>query len=248
MITAIYPHQHGVYDSHMNLPIHSADDPDNSGDTASFSGVSPLLSPAPDNTLSEATEPDELPEPSLPPYEGVSLNNVLVITNAALAEQARIALMAADVLGFDTESRPTFIRGQHSSGPHLIQLATDTQAFLFPVLDSLYLEPAKQALEASHILKVGFGLGDDQSRLRARLGISPQNVLDLSRAMRKKKGSDMGAKSAVALFFGMKLQKSKKISTSNWSLAPLTERQIKYAADDAQVALLTYRHWLAQQP
>lgn len=231
----------------MNLPTHSADDPNNSGDAASFTSGSPESPSATDNTLSEATESDDLPEPMLPPYEGVSLKNVFVITTVALAEQARIALMAADVLGFDTESRPTFVKGQHSSGPHLIQLATDTQAFLFPVLDSLYLEPAKQALEASHILKVGFGLGDDQSRLRSRLGIAPQNVLDLSRAMRKKKGSDMGAKSAVALFFGTKLQKSKKISTSNWSLAPLTERQIKYAADDAQVALLTYRHWLALQ-
>ena len=163
----------------MNLPVNSSDDPNNSGDAASSSSSSHVLSPAPDNSLSEATEPEELLEPMLPPYVGVSLNDVFVITSAALAEQARIALMAADVLGFDTESRPTFVKGQHSSGPHLIQLATDTQAFLFPVLDSLYLEPAKQALEASHILKVGFGLGDDQSRLRSRLGIAPQNVLDL---------------------------------------------------------------------
>lgn len=185
--------------------------------------------------------------PSLPAYQGVSAAHIHIVTNAELAEKAQQALLAADVLGFDTESRPTFVKGQNSGGPHLIQLATDDQVFLFPVIDSAYLAPAKAALEASHILKVGFGLGDDQSRLRARLGIHPAQILDLARAMRERKGSDMGAKAAAARFLGMALQKSKKTSTSNWSLAPLTERQIRYAADDAHVALLTYRRWLAQK-
>ncbi|MCU6432499.1 3'-5' exonuclease domain-containing protein 2 [Undibacterium sp. Jales W-56] len=182
---------------------------------------------------------------ALPAYQGVSAARIHIVTNEAAAERAQQALLAADVLGFDTESRPTFVKGQSSGGPHLIQLATDDQVFLFPVMDPVYLATAKAALEAQHILKVGFGLGDDQSRLRTRLAIHPANILDLARAMRERKGSDMGAKGAAARFLGMALQKSKKTSTSNWSLAPLSERQIRYAADDAHVALLTYRRWLA---
>ena len=57
--------------------------------------------------------------------------------------------------------------------------------------------------------------------------------------------NDLGAKTAVAKFFGQKLQKSKKISTTNWALPRLNEKQILYAADDAQVALRVYRHYIA---
>jgi ribonuclease D len=98
-------------------------------------------------------------------------------------------------------------------------------------------------LESATILKVGFGLSDDVKRLRAKLGIEISNVLDLSTALRKNERNTLGAKTAVARFFGQRLQKSKKITTTNWALARLTEKQILYAADDAHVALKIYRRW-----
>lgn len=182
--------------------------------------------------------------PILPAYPGIHFHHICVVTSLAEAELAHTALMGADVIGFDTESKPIFFKGQQSDGPHLIQLATDTQVFLFPVVQTAYTEPAKAVLESKLILKVGFGLGDDNKRLHAKLGITPVNVLDLSRVMRESKHREMGAKAAVAKYFGMKLQKSKKTSTSNWALPKLSERQLQYAADDAQVALLVYREWL----
>lgn len=185
----------------------------------------------------------ELP-PELPPYPGISAADVCLVRSAADAQDAYAALMKADVLGFDTESKPVFFKGQQSDGPHLIQLATDRRAYLFPVLPAIDTRVVKEVLENAQILKVGFGLGDDNKRLQAKLGIQPANVLDLARAMRENKHRDMGAKAAVARYFGMKLQKSKKTSTSNWAAAQLSERQMQYAADDAQVALLVYRKWL----
>ncbi|WP_394779491.1 3'-5' exonuclease [Undibacterium sp.] len=185
--------------------------------------------------------------PELPPYPGVRPQDVLLVRTANDMQRAYAALSAADVLGFDTESKPTFLKGQDSGGPHLIQLATDTAAFLFPVLRVADLAPVKAILESTAIQKVGFGLSEDLRRLHSSLDIQAANVLDLSRAMRDGKRNDMGAKTAVAKYFGMKLQKSKKTSTSNWAAAELSERQIKYAADDAQVALLVYRMWLKQQ-
>ena len=72
-------------------------------------------------------------------------------------------------------------------------------------------------------------------------------MLDLSVALRTPgQRNDLGAKTAVAKFFGQKLQKSKKISTTNWASTRLNEKQILYAADDAQVALRIFRHWIAQ--
>jgi RNA polymerase sigma factor for flagellar operon FliA len=52
----------------------------------------------------------------------------------------------------------------------------------------------------------------------------------------------------VARFFGQRLQKSRKITTTNWALPRLSDKQIQYAADDAHVALRIYRHWRANPP
>lgn len=183
------------------------------------------------------------PDPSLPFYQGITLSDVRLIQSPQHAAQALAALMAADVVGFDTESKPIFNKGELSDGPHLIQLATDGTVYLFPVGRFSYREELKAILESTEILKVGFGLGDDVKRLQNKLGIGSVHVLDLSRALRQDGHNDVGAKTAVARFFGMRLRKSKKTSTSNWANPQLTERQILYAADDAQVALRIYRIW-----
>jgi RNA polymerase sigma factor for flagellar operon FliA len=181
----------------------------------------------------------------LPPYIGVTLAEVSLIQTAASAAAARDALLAADALGFDTESKPTFRKGEVSTGPHLVQLSTDHHVYLFPVGRGEPLPLLAEVLAAPGILKVGFGLRDDLKRLHIKYGIRTENVLDLAVALRKERRLDIGAKSAVAQFFGQRLQKSKKTSTTNWSLPKLTDAQILYAANDAQVALRVYRKWLA---
>jgi ribonuclease D len=103
-------------------------------------------------------------------------------------------------------------------------------------------------LESSTILKVGFGLGDDKRRLQAKLGIETRSVLDLATALRRGERNAWGAKTAVARFFGQRLQKSRRITTTNWALPRLSDKQILYAADDAHVALRVYRHWRSTQP
>ncbi len=190
------------------------------------------------------TDQEEL----LPPYDGIKLADVRMVKSDKDAADALTALLAMDVLGFDTESKPTFLKGEVSTGPHLVQLATDEAAYLFQIGAMPALEVLKAVLESQAILKVGFGLQDDLKRLRAKLGIETGNVLDLSTALRKKnERNTLGAKTAVARFFGRTLQKSKKITTTNWALPRLTEKQILYAADDAHVALKVYRRWRLDQ-
>lgn len=165
------------------------------------------------------------------------------------ASAAREALLVCDAIGFDTESKPTFTRGETSTGPHLIQFATDKKAWLLQIGDSP--EPHIRALllavlERPLPLKIGFGLADDVKRVHAKLDIRAAGVVDMSVVLRTPgQRNDLGAKTAVAKFFGQKLQKSKKISTTNWALPRLNDKQILYAADDAQVALRVYRHWIA---
>ncbi|MEH6436226.1 3'-5' exonuclease [Massilia sp. DD77] len=193
-------------------------------------------------------DPDEL----LPPYVGIGLADVRIVRTEAEAAAALTALSTADAIGFDTESKPTFAKGEVSTGPHLVQLATDQMAYLFqtasPAGNATALTVLKPVLESDRILKVGFGLGDDLRRLRSKLGIEPRNVLDLSTALRRGERNTLGAKSAVARFFGQRLQKSRRITTTNWAMPRLSDKQVLYAADDAHVALRIYRHWRANPP
>ena len=205
-------------------------------------------------------------EDALPPYEGIALADVRLVRSRQDADGALADLLASDAIGFDTESKPTFQKGEQSTGPHLVQLATDRHAYLFQIGARPIPAPVPSAsgdtgpaaipgidvlravLESPAILKVGFGLGDDLRRLRAKLGIETRNVLDLSTALRRGERNALGAKTAVARFFGQRLQKSRKITTTNWALPRLSDKQILYAADDAHVALRIYRHWRANPP
>ena len=185
----------------------------------------------------------------LPVYEGIPLSRISLVVSDELAGQALAALIAADAIGFDTESKPTFLKGEVSTGPHLVQLATDDHAYLFPVSRVSGAGVVKRILESPAVLKVGLGLGNDRSALKSVLGIEAQHLLDLGEVLRGPghRGT-VGAKVAVAHFFGQRLQKSKKTGASNWANSYLSERQLLYAANDAHVALRLYRAWLRAQP
>lgn len=189
---------------------------------------------------------EQVTEDLLPPYDGIAMADIRLVRTDKDAAEALAALMAMDTIGFDTESKPTFLKGEVSTGPHLVQLATDHHAYLFQIGAAPALHVLKAVLESPAILKVGFGLTDDLKRLKVKLAIETTNVLDLANAMREKgEKNPLGAKTAVARHFGKTLQKSKKITTTNWALPRLSEKQILYAADDAHVALKLYRHWQA---
>lgn len=195
----------------------------------------------------------EAPDDALPPYRGLDLADVRLVRTPQDADAALDALIHADTVGFDTESKPTFQKGEVSTGPHLVQLATESHAYLFqlPVrltADLPGIPVLRAVLESETVLKVGFGLGDDLRRLRTKLGIDPRNVLDLATALRRGERNAWGAKTAVERFFGQRLQKSRKITTTNWAMLRLTDKQLLYAADDAHVALRVYRHWRANPP
>ena len=197
-------------------------------------------------SLSEVTiSRRTLANSELPIYPGVLMGRISLVEDVTMAAKALAALLAAPVIGFDTESKPTLLKGEISTGPHLVQLATDDHVYLFPVLFAANHDVLRQILAAPTVLKVGFGLGNDRSALRSRLSIELTNVLDLGEVLRGSghRGT-VGAKVAVAHYFGQKLQKSKKVGTSNWASSRLNERQLLYAANDAHVALQIYRAWL----
>ena len=158
--------------------------------------------------------------------------------------------MAADAIGFDTRIQADLPqRGgvdRPAPGP-----ARHRQPRLplpdFPDLPGPC--PAAKSSNPRRCARWDSGLGNDRSALKSRLDIEPNNLLDLGEVLRGPghRGT-VGAKVAVAHFFGQKLQKSKKTGTSNWASAHLSERQLIYAANDAHVALRLYRAWLQASP
>lgn len=179
---------------------------------------------------------------TLPLFAGLGPAQITLVTTPEAAERACARLAACTVLGFDTESRPTFHKGQTSDGPHLVQLASDDHCWLFPVAGGVAPAGLKAILESSERLLVGFELGSDRSRLESRLGIRCGALLELGGCFRSEDPRiTVGAVQAVARLFGQYFRKSKRHSTSNWASRTLSEGQQVYAANDAWVALRVYR-------
>ena len=173
----------------------------------------------------------------LEPFERLGPDRIQLVCTAAQAEQAAREMAGLPVLGFDTESKPTFAKGEVSDGPHIVQLATTNKAWVFQLHD-LDCRSLLAALLESHLsLKVGFGLGDDRRRILSKLGVEARGVVDLNTTFRKMGyRKDTGVKTAVAIVFNRRFLKSGKASTSNWAARQLTQAQLLYAANDAYAA------------
>ena len=178
----------------------------------------------------------------LQPFDRLGLDQIQVVTSPAQAASALKALESATVLGFDTESKPTFAKNEASEGPHIVQLSALDKAWIFQLEDAECRRVVGLLLSSPTIIKAGFGLGDDRRRIIHKLGVDLQGVLDLNAVFRERGyRKDMGVRGAIAVVFNKRFLKSKKAATSNWANERLTEAQIVYAANDAYGALRVYK-------
>ena len=173
----------------------------------------------------------------LPLYTGLDLLNIKIIENEIDAAEALTALENEVCLGFDTESKPIFIKGDVSPGPTLIQLAIESKAYLFPTRFPAAVSSARKILSNPNIKKVGFGIKDDNKELRSKLNIHIVNTEDLSIKLKHLAGekNTIGARAAVAMV--LKARLGKGAQKSNWGAYPLKDNQIVYAANDAHSAI-----------
>lgn len=186
--------------------------------------------------------PDKEQIALLEPFDRLALSQIQVVATAQQAAMALQDLADSTVLGFDTESKPTFARNEASEGPHIVQLSTLSKGYIFQLQDAECRRAVALLLEAPGIVKAGFGLGDDRRRLIHKLGVDLQGVLDLNIVFRERGyRKDMGVRGAVAVLFGKRFIKSRKATTSNWANLRLTEAQIIYAANDAYAALRVFK-------
>jgi ribonuclease D len=178
----------------------------------------------------------------LPPFAGLSLKQIVLLRSPAQLEDAYRAIEREKFVGFDTETKPTFTKGAEATGPHVVQFALRNRAFIVQIGKEPPVLFLKSVIESHEIVKVGFGLKSDRAPLFRRLGIKVGAAVELTgtlRVLRYKQA--LGAKAAVAIVLGQRLQKSKSVTTSNWAAPVLKPNQLLYAANDAYAALCVFR-------
>lgn len=178
---------------------------------------------------------------SLPRFPGLPIDRVRLVRTDDEVSFAHDEIRKASHVGFDTESKPSFIANQPRTGPHLVQIATSNYAFLFPIDGRAGVETLREIIVAEGIVKVGFGFKSDHGPIRTKLGVKLHPFAELSVAVRRLGyKQQVGLQTAVAVVLGQYLQKSKKITTSNWGAKNLSVAQQLYAGNDAYASLCVY--------
>ena len=151
--------------------------------------------------------------------------------------QARADFRQERVIGLDTETRPSFHRGQ-SHLPCLVQAATARAVYLFQ-LRRLDVFPAlAEFLANPAAVKTGVGLAHDLSQLKQVFPFDVANALDLGVVARRRGLAQTGVRNLAGMFLGFRVPKGNR--TSNWAAARLSPAQITYAATDAWVCRELY--------
>nr|WP_082708867.1 3'-5' exonuclease [Marinobacterium profundum] len=173
----------------------------------------------------------------MPPFQGLGLAQILIPRSHEDFIAATRDLLQCRYVGFDTESKPTFDKGETSRGPHVVQLTTLKHAYIFQLWREHCCEQLCRILQSADTVKVGFGLRSDRSHIRRKLGITPNALLDLDQVFRKQGyRRELGVKAAIAVLLQQKFQKSKTVAMSNWALPELKDNQLLYAGNDAYAA------------
>ena len=162
---------------------------------------------------------------------------IRIIQTAEQAKDACAILIKEKVLGFDTETRPAFKKGQ-SYLPSLLQLAGTKVVYLFQLSQCGLTDSIIILLSNVNIIKSGVAINQDLTELQQILNFEPAGFVDLGDIARSKGLPHHGLRGLAAYLLKFRISKSGR--TSNWSANQLTKKQIKYAATDAWVGRELY--------
>lgn len=172
-------------------------------------------------------------------YEG----EIVVVEKPEEVEEALDFLENRRLLGFDTETRPSFRKGEiHQVS--LLQIATEERVYLFRLHLCGFQQPLKWLLGNRNILKIGVGIRDDLRMLQQICTFKPDGFIDMQAYAAKFGIEDKSFSKLMAIIFGVKI--SKRQRTSNWEAPSLNEAQLRYAATDAWGSLRMYQYLQAQ--
>jgi ribonuclease D len=163
--------------------------------------------------------------------------SIFVIDTPPDADRAVDYLSKFNYLGFDTETRPSFKKGNLNSVA-LIQIATNKRCYLFRLNRIGISTSLVRLLSNENILKVGLSLKDDFDTMSRSMKFVPQSFVDLQKIISEYDIADKSLQKIYAILFHKKISKRQRLS--NWEAEELTDAQKKYAALDAWACLKIY--------
>ena len=181
-------------------------------------------------TIQERYEKKEIQNLPRILFEG----RIIVIFSEAEADKAVEYLMTKKILGVDTETRPSFKKGQiHQVS--LLQISTNDTCFLFRLNRIGLTNSLIKLLEDCNTTKVGLSLQDDWRQLNQRRNFTPGSYIELQKEVKEIGIEDMSLQKIYANLFGQKIAKNQQLS--NWEADTLSPAQQLYAATDAWACL-----------
>lgn len=180
---------------------------------------------------------DEINALPLVAYDGPV---TLVDSNKTIRKAVR-DMRKESILGFDTESRPAFKKGQNYP-VSLVQLGGENCIWLLQIQKFDELQPLWELLADAEIIKAGVAIQDDIRKLQELHPFEPAGFVEIATLTQQAGILNTGLRSLAALLLNARI--SKRAQVSNWSKDVLTDAQIQYACTDAWMSRRIYLHML----
>lgn len=177
---------------------------------------------------------EEIAEHELSWFKG----EIILVDNLKTFYEVFPKLLGSDILGFDTETRPTFKKGKKNS-VSLIQLSTETLACLFRINKIGIPDELAELLSDPSVIKAGVAVHDDIRFLKGIRKFTPDGFIDLQTMVKDFGIQSSGLKKLTAIILGFRISKRQQVT--DWEADQLTEAQIIYAATDAWVCHQIYK-------
>ena len=177
---------------------------------------------------------EELAEHELSWFKG----EIVLVDNLKTFFEVFPRLLGSDLLGFDTETRPTFKKGKKNS-VSLIQLSTEDLACLFRINKIGIPDELIKLLSDPSVIKAGVAVHDDIRFLSGVRKFTPNGFIDLQNFVKDYGIQSSGLKKLAAIVLGFRISKRQQVT--DWEADQLTEAQEIYAATDAWVCHQIYK-------
>lgn len=162
---------------------------------------------------------------------------VILVDEPEQVDGAIADLRESDIIGFDTETRPSFKKGL-SNRVSLMQLANRRRCYLFRLNKIGMPDSLRNLLEDPGLLKVGLSIHDDFHNLRRICELNPEGFVDLQPYVKQYRIADNSLSKIYAIVFGQRISKGQRLT--NWEADVLTSTQCRYAALDAIACISIY--------
>lgn len=183
--------------------------------------------------IKEAFDKKEIGALPVASFEG----RIIIVQSETESDKAVRYLLSQQILGIDTETRPSFRKGQ-THQVALLQVSTVDTCFLFRLNMIGITESIKRLLEDCSVIKVGLSLKDDMHQLSKRADFTPGMFIELQHEVKKIGIKDMSLQKIYANLFSKRISKGQQLS--NWEADTLTPQQKAYAATDAWACIMIY--------